>query len=73
MIPAADCVPATVTVYEPVASVPALNTATLPAVHLLPPAVPSAAVLQFLSLPVDDQMAEGVELPVPATFPLISQ
>ena len=62
--------PATVTVYPPVASLPALNTALLPLMNVSLVDLPVARVSQFAV--VVFQVPSGL-LPAPAFFALRSQ
>src|SRR4029079_11808325 len=62
--PARLCVPETVTVYKPVALVPAEKAATLPAVQVVGTPRPVESVFQWVVVAL--QTPVGVELPAPA-------
>src|SRR5215207_7338138 len=62
--PARLCVPTTVTVYKPVAFVPAAKAATLPGVHAVGSARPVESVFQRVEVALHTPL--GVVLPAPA-------
>src|SRR5262245_60229363 len=65
------CVPDTITVNAPVASLPAENTALRPEIHAAVAPVPSATLFQLANAP--SHVPLGVAPPAPAVVPLRSQ